>query len=260
MLRIYILVLAFVCGACAGSFVNCAADRYAAKQSIFRGRSHCPACGHALGVLDLFPVLSYLFLRGKCRHCGAPIPSRCLWTELLGGMFFFLAAWEFGFSFFTLEACLLFAALFALSLTDLDTMEIPDGIMAFCAVVFLCFLPAYADPLARLKQGVIGGAIYGGGMLALSLLLDFALGRESLGGGDVKLLFVLGLFLGPWKGLLMLILACLFGLAYHLLSTPKPGVDFSQKEFPFGPAIAFSAFVTTLVGQEIIDLYLTLIL
>ena len=152
-LWIYVLVLAFLCGACAGSFVNCAADRYAAKQSIFRGRSHCPVCGHTLGILDLFPIVSYIFLRGKCRHCGAKIPVRCLITELCGGLLFLTAAMRFGVSFQTLEYCLLFAALFAVALIDFDTMEIPDGIHLFGIFVFiLCRVVDDGDALSHTKS------------------------------------------------------------------------------------------------------------
>ncbi len=251
-LWIYVLVLAFLCGACAGSFVNCAADRYAAKQSIFRGRSHCPVCGHTLGILDLFPIFSYIFLRGKCRHCGAKIPVRCLITELCGGLLFLTAAMRFGVSFQTLEYCLLFAALFAVALIDFDTMEIPDGIHLFGIFVFLVFLPAYPSPQERLMEGLLGALVFGGGMLAVSLIMDAILKRDSLGGGDIKLFAVLGLFNGVWRGLFHLILSCLTGILLYVLARQK-------NEFPFGPAICIAAWVTALVGQEIIDLYLSII-
>lgn len=251
-LWIYVLVLAFLCGACAGSFVNCAAERYAAKQSIFRGRSHCPVCGHTLGILDLFPIFSYIFLRGKCRHCGAKIPVRCLLTELCGGLLFLTAAMRFGVSFQTLEYCLLFAALFAVALIDFDTMEIPDGIHLFGIFVFLVFLPAYPSPQERLMEGVLGALVFGGGMLAVSLIMDAILKRDSLGGGDIKLFAVLGLFNGVWRGLFHLIISCLTGILVYVLARQK-------NEFPFGPAICIAAWVTAIVGQEVIDLYLSII-
>lgn len=254
---VYFLFLVFLCGACAGSFINCAADRYALKESIFRGRSHCPSCGHTLGILDLFPILSYLFLRGRCRYCQAHIPIRCLVTEIFGGLFFLSAAARFGFSFQTLEACLLLAALFAVALIDLDTMEIPDGILVFCVLIFLLFLPAHSAPLTRLRDGALSALIFGGGFLILSLFMDFVLKRESLGGGDIKLFATLGLFFGGWKSLLLIILSCLVGLLFFLACCRHGD---RRKEFPFGPSIAFAAWIVLLFGQNIINFYLSLIL
>lgn len=254
-IRIYLFVIAFVGGACAGSFVNCAADRYAEKQSVFRGRSHCPVCGHTLGIIDLFPILSYLFLRGRCRHCGAPIPISCLLTEILGGLLFLSVALCYDISFLTLEYVLLVAVLFAVSLTDIKTMEIPDGALLVAVAVFAAFLPAHAELEKYTRDALIGSLALGGGMLVLSLLLDLLLKRETLGGGDIKLLFILGLFTGPIKGVLLILVACVFGMLFSLLGGRK-----KEAEFPFGPAIAAAALVTLLAGDAIIAGYLSLIL
>lgn len=252
-LRIYIGVIAFLAGACIGSFLNCAADRYAIGESVFKGRSHCPVCGRELGVLDLIPVLSYLFLRGKCRRCGAKIPIRCLFTELLGGLLWLFTYCAFGLSVQTAQYLLLFSALFAVALIDGDTMEIPDGITLFCLFCYLVFLPFLGNFPYSLSEGLLGAAVIGGGMLILSLGMDFLLKKETLGGGDVKLFFVLGLFTGLWKGLLMLILACIVGLLAAVVQRN------TKKEFPFGPAIVVAAIVTLAVGQPIIDAYLSLL-
>lgn len=252
-LKIYFLILSFLFGACIGSFVNCAAERYVGKESIFRGRSHCPVCRHPLGVLDLFPILSYLFLRGKCRHCGAKIPVRCLLTEIAGGLLYLVAALKFGFSLETLEIWLLFSALFAVALIDFDTMEIPDGLLLFCAAVFEVFLFSHGNWALRLTDGLWGACVFGGGMLMVSLLMDAVLKKESLGGGDIKLFAVLGLFLGLKCGLLCLLLSCLVGLAALLFSGRKG-------QFPFGPAIAVAAVISLISGEEIISLYLSIFL
>lgn len=252
-IRIYFLILSFIFGACIGSFVTCAADRYVSHESIWKGRSHCPSCGHSLTVLDLFPILSYIFLRGKCRYCGARIPVRCLFTEALCGFVFLAFAWFYGFSFETLEYWLLSSALLGLSLIDYDTMEIPDGLLLFGVVVFLVFLPTHKDMVDRVTKGLLSAVIFGGGMLLISLFMDAVLKKESLGGGDIKLFAMLGLYLGIWNGLLNLILSCIVGLVFAL----SRGKD-SKNEFPFGPAISFATFVTFLVGSDIIDLYISL--
>ena len=94
----YLLFLAFVCGACAGSFINCAALRHVTGEAISRGRSHCPACGHTLGVRDLVPIFSWAFLKGKCRYCGAPISKRYPLTELISALLWVSTAAVFGLS------------------------------------------------------------------------------------------------------------------------------------------------------------------
>ena len=180
--QISFLLLMYLAGACAGSFIDCAAERRKSGESIVRGRSHCPACGAALGAIDLVPVFSYIFLRGRCRRCGAEIPPRCLGAELFGGLLWFSTAFRFGFSLLTLEYVLLFSALFAAALIDYDTMEIPDGLLLFGAILYAVFLPFSGDPSASVKQGLLGAVALGGGILAVSLLLDFVLRRESLGG------------------------------------------------------------------------------
>lgn len=250
---IYILVLAFISGSVFGSFICCAADRYKDEQSVFAGRSHCPNCGHKLGLLDLFPIFSYLFLRGKCRYCGSHIPLRCLLAEVIGGLVFLTVALKFGLNIRTLEVCLLSAVLMAVTLIDYDTMEIPDGLIALGVLIFFLFSLFYGGINERLYTGSLGALCLGGGMLVISLIMDFILKKDSLGGGDIKLFGMLGLFLGLKEGLLMLILSSLIGLISAVVGGKK-------SEFPFGPSIAFAAFVTLLFGQEIIDLYLTIIL
>lgn len=250
---IYFIVLCFIAGSCAGSFINCAAERYVAGESVLRGRSRCPACGRVLGILDLFPIFSYIFLKGRCRTCGAKIPARCLITELLGGVTYFAVAVKFGFSLQTLEYILLFSALIAIALIDGDTMEIPDGLQIFCLAVYVVFVP-FTSGFGSVNQGALGAAALGGGLLVISLVMDCVLKKDTLGGGDIKMLFVLGLFLGLWKGLLMIIFACITGIVFVCISKTGKG-----NEFPFGPAIVAATFVVVLCGQQFIDWYLSLI-
>ena len=248
----YLLVIAAVSGACAGSFINCAALRHVSGEKISRGRSHCPKCGHTLGVLDLIPILSWVFLRGKCRYCKAPVSGRYPLTELICAAAYVTAAARFGLSFMTLECIALFSILLAVALIDLDTMEIPNGLVIAGAAVFLVFLFTHDDPLDRLIWGAIGGVAFGGGLLILSLIMDKVMGRESMGGGDIKLLAMLGLFTGPAVGLFLIILACFTGLLFALLSRSK------GKAFPFGPAIALAAWPALLAGADIVAWYLSL--
>ncbi len=249
----YLLFLAALAGACAGSFVNCAALRWPAGEKLPRGRSRCPACGHALGTADLIPVLSWVLLKGKCRYCGAPVSRRYPFTEALCALLWVSAAVRFGLTWETAEHCLLFSILLFLSLVDWDVMELPNGPMLAGAAAFLVFLPAHEAPLSRLAQGAVGALALGGGLLLISLIMDRLLGRETMGGGDIKLLAMLGLYTGPAAGLFLLLLACFIGLAFAL----RRG---RGQAFPFGPALALAAWPAALWGRELAAWYLGLFL
>lgn len=254
LLTAYLLFLAFALGACLASFLACLAGRAAAgEKRPWRGRSHCDSCGRTLGPLDLVPVVSYLALRGRCRTCGAKIGATCLVTECLLGAVFVTVVWRVGLSPQALELMLLACALLYLSLIDLATMELPGLPMLIGAAGFLAFLPAHPDPLRRLLLGLAGAAAIGGGVLAVSLIADKVMGRETMGGGDIKLLALLGLYLGPGGGLLLVILACLTGLVLAFATGRGRG-----REFPFGPAIALAAWPAVLCSEMVLSWYLGL--
>ena len=273
-LRIYTGVLAFVFGTVFGSFLNCMAWRIAHHESVLKGRSHCAVCGHTLGVADLIPVLSYVALRGRCRYCKEKIALRYAAAEVVCGCGFVVSFLRFGLTFRTLQAIVLFCILLALSLVDFEIYEIPDrfllaGIIWYLATSWMTgrrlnpagmtteFLRA-GEHLTisawgmNLLAGLIGGFAIGGGMLVLSLLFDRLLGRESMGGGDIKLFFVTSLYLGLAQGLCSLILSCIVGLLIAALMR--------QKKVPFGPAISIAAFITLLYGENFVNWYLSLIL
>lgn len=249
---LYLLFIALICGACAGSFINCAALRHVSGEKLSRGRSHCPKCGHTLGVLDLFPILSWVFLKGKCRYCGALVSKRYPFTEFVCALLWGTSAAVFGLSIQTAIYCILFSILLAVALIDYDTMEIPDGLLIAGVAVFAVSIVFHANPLDGLKSGLIGGLVLGGALLIISLVMDKVLGRESMGGGDIKLFALLGLFTGLGVGIFLVILSCFAGLIFSVLSKSN------GKPFPFGPAIALAAWPALLVGPWIVNWYLGL--
>ena len=273
-LRIYLCILFFVGGTVFGSFLNCMAWRIAHHESVLKGRSHCAVCGHTLGAADLIPIFSYLFLRGRCRYCKEKISPRYMAAEVVCGAGFVLSFLRFGLSARTLQIVVLFCILLALSLVDFEIYEIPDrfilaGIVWYIATVWTAgrklnlmgmttsaledgrFL-SFADCGWNLLAGLIGGLAIGGGMLAVSLLFDRLLGKESMGGGDIKLFFMTSLYLGLAQGLFSLILSCIIGLIIA-------GVMRKQK-VPFGPAISLAAFLSLLYGESFVNWYLSLIM
>jgi leader peptidase (prepilin peptidase)/N-methyltransferase len=253
-LLIYFCFVATLLGASFGSFLNCAAWRIARGESFAKGRSRCPECGHELGALDLIPVLSWLFLRGKCRYCGTKVPVRYLLTELAFAALTVVCLLRFDLTVIALRNWIFLGCLFCLSLVDLEKFEIPDGCLAVAAGAWLIALPFDPDWRQTLVRGLIAAALFGGGILLLSIVMDKALKRESLGGGDVKLLAVCGLYLGTVGTLFCLILACVLGLLLGALRKTKKG-----DPIPFGPAIALAAACVLLFGSGLIERYLSLI-
>ena len=257
-LRAYLLFLAALLGLAFGSFAGCAASRLAAGESFVRGRSRCDACGHVLGPLDLVPVLSWLFLRGRCRYCGAKIPAACPVTELLSAAAFAALVWRYGLTLRTLESLVLTVLLLILALVDWETGLIPDRLLLAAGANFVLFAGLTGRFETALVQGLWGGLALAGPLLALVLVMDKVLGRESMGGGDIKLFFVVGLYFSWREALFILITACALGIALALLTRKTTGDPENPRAFPFGPAIAAAAVVSLLAAEPVMAWYLGL--
>ena len=264
IILVYFSVLAAALGAVFGSFINCAAWRIAHGESFLKGHSHCAECGHELKALDLIPVFSYLFLRGKCRYCGKKISPRYVLTEILLAAAFVLLVLRFGVSWETLRYMGLTVVLLGLSLVDLETYRIPNGFLIAGIVCWAVTLPLVwpkegasglsawigSSLAVTLQSSLLGAFVIAGAVLLLSLVFDKLSGKESLGGGDIKLLFVVGLYLGLAVGFFNLILSCIVGLLFVALM--------KQKRIPFGPAISLSAYVSLFVGPAVVSWYMSL--
>lgn len=247
-LRIYILTITALSGAVLGSFINCMAWRMVHKESVWKGRSHCVSCGHSLQAMDLIPVFSYLFLRGRCRYCGKKVSPRYMLTEVLLAIVFVSLVWKYDLSFLTLRYLVLACILLGLSLVDVDSYEIPNGFILAGILWWLITLPFMETTITeQMKIGGIGGGSIGGGMLLFSLLMDKILQKESMGGGDIKLFFMLGLYFGAPLSLFNLIISCFVGLLLVVLMR--------KNKIPFGPAIALASWVSLLWGSDIVTWY-----
>lgn len=239
-----------VSGAVLGSFLDCAASRWAEEDPHpFAGRSRCASCGHVLGARDLVPVFSFLLRRGRCRWCGEKIPAECLWAELAGAAAFVCVGVRFGLC-PELGQWLMFTfLLLALSLTDWAKRIIPDKLLlalaANRAVWFFVLGHGAREALETVKALAVPAAL-----LALVLAIEKLLDREAMGGGDVKLLAVLALYLG-WAELFLTLLAgCLLGLLWAALTGGKTGTA-----MPFGPFLAAGAVLTVCYGGPVLDWY-----
>ena len=248
---VFCVVMAACFGAVMGSFLNCAAFRVVRGESFLTGRSRCPACGHALTALELVPVLSWALQRGRCRACGAKVSVRYPLTELGFALVTVLCLLRFDLTVLCLRNYVFLCCLFLLTLTDLEDMVIPDGCHIASVLAWLAALPFLFTGWGDVLRSLIAALLFGGGLLGISLVMDKVLGRDSLGGGDIKLFAVVGLYLGVTGTLFALLAACVLGLLMNVALKRKD----ADRAFPFGPAIALAAALMLLYGAPLILWY-----
>ena len=254
---VYFCAVAFLLGACMGSFLNCMAWRIVHGESVLRGRSHCDVCGHVLTAGDLVPIVSFLAHRGRCRWCGAKLSARHVWAEGLTGAAFVLILLRFDLSLQALGALILACVLLAGALADLEGYIIPDRFIVAGVAARIPFF-FFEDWRRTLPDALLGGFAVGGGLLAFVLLYEKLRRVEAMGGGDLKLLFVTGLWLGWAKNLLCLLLACVLGIAFGLATQKRRAAQENAKLFPWGPSICAAGIVTMLAGDTVIAAYVSM--
>lgn len=252
LFNLYLALWLAVLGAVLGSFLCCAADR----GSLPTGRSRCDGCGHVLRAGELIPIFSYLSSRGRCRHCGAAIPLRCLAAELVGAAGFAALALRFGLGLTLVMQLILAGLLLLLSLVDWTAHLLPDKLLLAAIANRLVFLFLLREPLGEtLPRMALGAFSASLPLLLLSFGMDWLLQKDTLGGGDIKLLFVLGLYLSWLEMLLLLIFACGMALAW----AAGPGRRQAKGEIPLGPFLAAGWLAVTLFGTPLIQWYLRLL-
>ena len=227
---IYTIILAICIGAAFGSFLNCAAWRIVHGESFLKGRSHCPACGHSLTAAELIPVLSWVFQKGRCKACGDKISIRYPLTELIFAAVTVLCVLRFDLSILCLRNFLFLCILFLLTLTDIEDMTIPDGCHIAAVILWVVTKPFLFDGWQDILFSVLAAVIFGGGLLLISLLLDRILGKESLGGGDIKLFAVIGLYMGLIGTLFVVVIACILGLVFAIIARMRSSDDEEEEE------------------------------
>jgi leader peptidase (prepilin peptidase)/N-methyltransferase len=149
--------------------------------------------------------------------------------------------------------------LFLLTLTDIDEMIIPDGCHIAAIIIWIVAEPFLFKGWMDVISHVAAGIVFGGGLLVISLIMDRILGRDSLGGGDIKLFGVVGLYLGFIGTMFVMVFACLGGLLFNVISRMKKKENEEEKVFPFGPWIAIAAAFMLLYGEPLINWYMGLL-
>jgi leader peptidase (prepilin peptidase)/N-methyltransferase len=258
----------FLLGACIGSFLNVCIARWPAQLSVVAPRSRCPACGHAITWYENIPLLSWLFLRGRCRGCRSAISPMYPAVELLVAVGWLAAAVGFGFGFTALRIAVLGTVLLGVSITDARHYVIPDGFTVFgfvwvLATAFVGQLTGEILPFAGIGDALIGACAGAGAIAIAGWLGEVAFKKEAMGFGDVTLMAVVGGALGPWRALMTIFVAAFLGAALFLLvvypvtwlRSRRSGQSFEPPMVPFGVFLAPAALVTLLWGSTLIAWY-----
>lgn len=249
-------ILAFIFGACIGSFLNVCIYRIPAGASIVHPGSSCPRCKTMIPFYDNIPIFSYLMLRGKCRTCHLPIALRYPLVELLTGVFASACSLRFGASLQALVVFIFIATLIVVAFIDLDHRIIPDSISLPGIPIF--FLASLAVPTVTWQASVIGILAGGGSLYAVAWGYQLLTGREGMGGGDIKLLAMIGAMIG-WRGILFtLFAASAIGTLVGILTMIRSGKDM-KLAIPFGPFLALGAVIYLFFGNAIIVWYINLL-
>jgi len=246
-------LIAFFLGAVIGSFLNVCIVRIPQKKSIVSPPSHCPNCGSAIRPYDNIPILSYTFLRGRCRGCGVKIPFRYTFVEILTALLSVFLYLGFGPSITYLIYLLFVSSLVVITFIDLEYRIIPD-VISLPGIV-IGFLVSFIAPEIQWTNSILGILLGGGSLLLVAVVYEKITGSEGMGGGDVKLLAMIGAFLG-WKGVLFTVMASsLFGTAIGGALMLLSGKG-RKLAIPFGPFLSVGAFVYLIWGDLLISWYL----
>ncbi len=249
------LFFSFIFGAVIGSFLNVCICRMPEDKSVVSPPSHCPRCAYQIRWYDNIPLLSYLLLGGRCRGCGSRISPQYPLVELLNALLSLALFYRFGPSLTFLALLVFCSALVVVTFIDIEHQIIPDEIsLSGIPIGFLCsfFLPWHSW-----WSSLLGILLGGGSLLLVAYGYQRLTGKDGMGGGDIKLLAMIGAFLG-WKSIPFVIFASsLVGSVIGVAMMALQKKD-SKLAIPFGPYLAFGAVLYIFYGRQLIQWYLHL--
>ena len=241
---LYYKIIVFVFGLVFGSFYNVIGYRLPNGMSIVKPSSSCPKCNHKLRFYELIPVISYVILRGKCSKCKNKISLFYPIFELLTGFMFLISYIKFGFTIDFLIAIIFVSILIIISISDIKYYIIPDEVLITGAILLIItyIINMYVNNLS-LMEAVIIPLLNGLGSFSLLYLIkigsDYLFKKESLGGGDVKLLFIIGLVIGFEMSIVSIFIASFIALPLSMISLFKK----DENIIPFGPYLSIAAAI-----------------
>lgn len=253
-MNILYLIIFFLLGLFMGSFYTVIGLRLPKHEDFISNRSYCDNCKHTLSFIDMIPIVSFLLLRGKCRYCKKEINPLSTYMELFTGILFSLSYFIFGFSYELLIALGIVTMLSIISVSDISYYIIPDEVLVFFTGYFIIILTLSNGVMATLVNMLSGFAMFLI-MYTIMLIGNFLFKKESLGGGDIKLMFVIGLILSPLPSLFVIFFGSLVALPISLLILIRK----NTKLIPFGPflLIAFLFIYFTKIDTNMILSFLS---
>ena len=225
-----------------GSFFTVVGMRLPNHENFLNSRSYCDRCHHKLSLLDMIPIISFLFLRGRCRYCKGKIDALSSYMEFFTGVLFALAYFVFGFSYELLIALGIVSMLSIISVSDLSYYVIPDEVLVFFGCYFIIIKILEGGPVYALMC-ILSGVCLFSVMYVIMLIGNALFKKETLGGGDIKMMFVFGVILHPLLGLIVIFIGSVLALPVSLFLLLKK----HERLVPFGPflliALTFIYFV-----------------
>ena len=248
METLYIIIF-FIFGSLMGSFLTVIGLRLPKNENFTTTHSHCDSCGHILRLYEMIPIISYLIQKGRCRYCKTKIDKLSTFIEFFTGALFAVAYYAFGFSYELVIALGIVSMLMIVVVSDITYLIIPDEVLVFFSIYFIIFQLLNVGVVDTLKH--IGTGVFLFGMMYLIMLIgNKTLKKESLGGGDIKMMFVFGLLLDPLLGTFSVFLGSLIALPISLILLKKE----KERVIPFGPflllaltLIYFSGLTTPMI-------------
>lgn len=232
-----------------GSFYTVVGQHLPNHEPFLINRSHCDICKHKLSFLDMIPIISYLFLKGKCRYCHTKISNLSTYMELFTGILFACSYYVFGLSYNLLIALGIVTLLIIVSVSDITYFIIPDELLIFFTGYFLIII-ALNNGVITALWSILSGFLLFSVMYIIMLFGNFIFKKETLGGGDIKMMFVFGLILHPIIGIFSIFLSSLLALPISMLLLWKK----NQNLIPFGPFLIIGSAILyfTKITPEII--------
>ncbi|MBU3127699.1 prepilin peptidase [Clostridium tagluense] len=246
----------FILGLLIGSFLNVCIYRIPRGESIAYPPSHCTSCGSNIKSYDLIPVISWIFLSGKCRGCDQKISIRYALVELATAILFLLTYFQYGVSIFLLRYLILIPFLIVIAMIDYDTMEVYTT-TTWVAIAMGIVLLGVNFYLGQAVATYLYGALFGAGFIIIIILLSkLIIGIEGMGWGDAEICGLCGLFLGFKLTLIMMFFSFIIGgiVGIYLLRFKKKN---GRSEMPFGPSIIMATFLIIIWGDKILNWYLS---
>lgn len=253
-MKIYYYCLFFIIGICLGSFYNVLGMRVPCSKSIIKPKSHCEKCNHELKWYELIPIISFLIQKGKCRNCHTKLSLFYPIIELSTGLLFLVSFYSFGFSLELIIALTLVSLFMIVIVSDISYLIIPDTFIIIPSILIFIvkvIQNGIVVGLIQISYGIICFIF----MYLIMLLGNKLFKKESLGGADIKLMFLVGLVLDPMLAIIVIFLASIIALPVSLILLIKN----KEHVIPFGPFIVLGLLIVYFTKFNILDIFEKLI-